>query len=68
MSYAELLFQVTSLSRDEKVKLIQAVSQQLTADELSAIKPGGCYPVFSPDNQYAAAAALLKVLEAEKAE
>jgi hypothetical protein len=67
MSLTELLPEVQSLSRIDKIKLIQILAQDLERDESSLIEPGQSYPVWSPDQAFEAAAVLLQVLEEEKA-
>jgi len=65
MSLAEVLPEVLSLSRLDKIRLIQFLAQDLEEDESGLIEPGRSYPIWSPDKAFTAAAALLQALEAE---
>jgi hypothetical protein len=66
MSLTDVLPEVQSLSRLDKIRLIQFLAQELVRDEESLIEPGRSYPVWSPDRAFTAAAALLQALEDEK--
>lgn len=66
MSLTEMLPEVRSLSRLDKIRLIQFLAQELEQDESDLIEPGRSYPVWSPDRAFTAAAALLQALEEEK--
>lgn len=66
MSLAEVLPEVQTLSRLEKINLIELLTQELERDKDSLIEPGRSYPVWSPDQAYSAAATLLNVLEEDK--
>jgi len=68
MSLAEVLPEVQTLSRLDKIRLIQFLAQELEHAEGELIEPGRAYPVWSPDTAFAAAAALLQALEEEKAQ
>jgi hypothetical protein len=64
MSLTEVLQEVQSLSRLDKIRLIQFLARELEEDENDLIEPGRSYPVWSPDRAFAAAAAtLLQALE-----
>ena len=68
MSLAEVLPEVRSLSREDKVQLIQLLTQELSAtDPTALLTPGQSYPVWSPVDAFAAADALSKVLDSERA-
>jgi hypothetical protein len=67
MSLADVLPGVKALSRTEKVQLIQLVAQELDEKMCKFIAAGQPYPIWSPDESFAAAAVMLKVLEEEKA-
>ena len=68
MSIADVLPAVRSLSRVDKLQLIQLLAAGLAQDEESApIVAGPTYPLCSPDRAYDAAAGLLRFLEAEGA-
>jgi hypothetical protein len=66
MSLAEVLPEVESLSRLDKIRLIQVLAQQLERDPGDLIEPGRSYPLPSPDRAFTAAAALLQALEEDK--
>jgi hypothetical protein len=67
MSLAELLPVVDALTREEKMQLVQLVSQQLAVDPLDLIEPGQSYPVWLADREFDAAEVLQKLLDDEKA-
>jgi hypothetical protein len=66
MSLAEVLPEVQSLSRLDKIRLIQFLAQALEREDGGLIEPGQSYPVWSPDRAFTAAAALLQALEEDK--
>ena len=66
MSLTEVLPEVQTLSRLDKLRLIQFLARELERDEEGMIEPGRSYPVWSPDRAFAAAAVLLQALEEEK--
>ena len=66
MSITEVLPEVRSLSRGDKLKLIQLLAQELERDETEIIAPNRDYPVWSPDAAFAAGATMLDVLAEEK--
>lgn len=66
MSLVEVLPEVQTLSRLDKIRLIQILAQELEQDEGGLIEPNRSYPVWSPDRAFTAAAALLRALEDEK--
>jgi hypothetical protein len=66
MSLNELLPEVQSLSRLDKIRLIQILARDLEQDEGGLIAPERSYPLSSPDRAFSAAAALLQALEEEK--
>jgi len=66
MSLTEVLPEVRTLSRLDKIRLIQILASDLERDESELIEPGRSYPVWSPDRAFAAAGALLEALEEEK--
>jgi hypothetical protein len=63
MALAEVLPEVQSLSRIDKIRLIQFLARQLEGDESELIEAGRSYDLWSPDRAFTAAAALLAVLE-----
>ncbi len=63
MSLVELLPDIQSLPRADKLRLIQFLAQDLAeADGPPALVPGQSYPVWSPDQAFAAAETLLQSL------
>jgi hypothetical protein len=66
MSLTEVLPDVKSLSRLDKIRLIQFLAGELERDDSGLIESGLSYPVWSPDQAFSAAAALLEALEADK--
>jgi hypothetical protein len=67
MSLADLLPNIRSLSRVEKLHLIQLIAHELAEGEADpCIPPNRSYPVWSPDQAFPAAEALLQALSAEK--
>ena len=66
MSLSDVLSEVQTLSRLDKIRLIQILAQELERDEAELIEPGRSYPVWSPDRAFTAARALLEALEDEK--
>lgn len=65
MSLAELLPELQSLSRVDKLRLIQLLAEELARDEAGLLEPGQSYPVWSPDTAYPAAAVMMHGLESE---
>ncbi len=66
MNLAEVLPEVQSLSRLDKIRLIQVLAQELERDESGLIEPGKSYPIWSPDCAFTAAATMLQALEDER--
>ena len=62
MSITEMLPEVRSLSREDKIKLIRLLAQELERDEAEIIESGRDYPIWSPDSAFAAGATMLEVL------
>jgi hypothetical protein len=65
MSLAELLPEVQSLSRVDKLRLIQLLAEELARDEVSLLESGRSYPVWSPDAAFPAAVLMMQALENE---
>jgi len=63
----EVLPEVKSLSRLDKIRLIHFLAEELERQESDLIEPGKSYPVWSPDSAFSGAATLLQALEDEKA-
>jgi hypothetical protein len=66
MSLAEVLPEVQSLSRLDKLRLIQLLAQELEWEAGGLIEPGRSYPLPSPDRAFAAAETLLRALAEDK--
>lgn len=67
MSFVEMLPIIRSLSRIEKLRLIQLLAEVLAQGQESArFAPGQSYPLWSPNRADDAAAVLLRELEAER--
>jgi len=66
MSLVEMLPDIQSLPRADKLRLIQFLAQELSeAEGPPALVSGKEYPVWSPDQAFAAAETLLQTLRAE---
>lgn len=68
MSLTEVLPDVQSLSRVDKLRLIHYLAEELAWDESSLIEPEQSYPVWSPDSAFTAAAVMMQELEKTKVE
>jgi len=63
----QMLPDIRSLSRVEKLQLIEWLAHELAnEDGVPLILPNQSYPVWSPDRAFSAAATMLKVLDADK--
>ena len=64
MSLSDLLPKVQSLTRADKLRLIQIMIVDLAQEEgLSLIEAGVTYPVWSPNHAFDAAEAMLSALK-----
>ncbi len=59
---AELIPEAKSLSRVDKLRLIQLLAEDLAVDERADIKGNQSYPVWSPDPAFTAADIMCKAL------
>lgn len=66
MSLGDVLPDVQSLSRHDKLLLIKFLAHELAEQESELIEPGQSYPVWSPDSAFAAAATLMRALDDER--
>ena len=67
MSIVELLPAVRSLSRTDKLRLIQVLAAELAEEEApTPLVPGQTYPLWSPVEAYDAARCSWAKLEAER--
>ena len=62
---AELIPGAKSLSRVDKLRLIQVLAEELAGDEGSGIEANQSYAVWSPDRAFDAADVMLRVLAKE---
>jgi hypothetical protein len=62
---AELIPETRSLSRADKLRLIQLLAEDLAQYEGNPIKPDQTYAVWSPDQAFQAADQMLKMLASE---
>jgi hypothetical protein len=66
MSLVEILPNIQSLPRADKLRLIQFLAQDLAEAETPLpLTPGAAYPIWSPNQSYSAAETLLDALRAE---
>ena len=67
MSYSELLSTLQTLSRADKLKIMQFLVQELAAEEEALLlQPGATYAVWSPYNSHDATQKLATLLEEDK--
>ena len=59
---AELIPEAKSLSRVDKLRLIQLLAEELAGDEPSVIEANQSYSVWSPDRAFDAADVMLRAL------
>jgi hypothetical protein len=62
---AELIPGAKSLSRVDKLRLIQLLAEELAGDERAEVKSDQTYDVWSPDSAFSAADVMLQALAAE---
>lgn len=67
MSVTELLPSLKTLSRTDKLKVMQFLAQELEVEEeLSLLQSGKTYQIWSPLNSHKAAQTLSALLESEQ--
>ncbi|HIK13013.1 MAG TPA: hypothetical protein IGS52_22605 [Oscillatoriaceae cyanobacterium M33_DOE_052] len=66
MSITELIPTLQSLSRVDKLKVMQFLVEELAKEENAGLQPGATYPVWSPYNSHDAAHKLAKLLEEDR--
>ncbi len=66
MVSTELLNSLHTLSRADKLYIMQVLISELAQEETNLIKPDQSYPVWSPYDAFDAANTMLEVLEREK--
>jgi len=62
---AELIPEAKSLSRVDKLRLIQLLAEELAGDERNGIEANISYAVWSPDRAFSAADVMLEALAKE---
>jgi hypothetical protein len=62
---AELIPEAKSLSRVDKLRLIQLLAEELAGDEVSGIEANQSYAVWSPERAFDAADVMLRALADE---
>ena len=68
MSLPDVLPDLRSLSRIDKIRVIQFLASELENDAGELIEPGQSYPVWSPDRAFPAAESLWQALQDDKAQ
>ncbi|NET00794.1 MAG: hypothetical protein F6K61_09500 [Sphaerospermopsis sp. SIO1G1] len=68
MVSTELLNTLHTLSRADKLYIMQVLISELAQEETNLIKPDQSYPVWSPYDAFDAASTMLEVLQAAKSE
>jgi hypothetical protein len=66
MILTELLPELQTLNRADKLRVMQFLVLELAKEEDSLLKPGMSYPVWSPYDAFGAANTLLTLLKAEE--
>lgn len=65
MPLIDVLPDVRSLSRFDKLRLIQFLASELERDESGLVEADQSYPIWSPHDSYPAAAVLMQALETD---
>lgn len=68
MVSAELLNILHTISRADKLYIMQVLISELAQEETNLIKPDQLYPVWSPYDAFDAANTMLEVLQAAKSQ
>ncbi len=68
MVSTELLNSLHTLSRADKLYIMQVLISELAQEETNLIKPNQSYPVWSPYDAFDAANTMLEVLQAAKSQ
>ncbi|MGM3307544.1 hypothetical protein ACSQ6I_16510 [Anabaena sp. WFMT] len=68
MVSTELLNTLHTLSRADKLYIMQVLISELAQEETNLIKPEQSYPVWSPYDAFDAANTMLEVLQAAKSQ
>ena len=62
---AAVIPEAKSLSRAGKLRLIQALAEDLAGDESIAVEPDRSYAVWSPESAFSAAEVILRMLSSK---
>jgi hypothetical protein len=68
MVSTELLNSLHTLSRADKLYIMQILISELAQEETNLIKPDQSYPIWSPYDAFDAANTMLEVLQAAKSQ
>jgi hypothetical protein len=68
MVSTELLNSLHTLSRADKLYIMQVLISELAQEETNLIKPDQSYPIWSPYDAFDAANTMLEVLQAAKSQ
>ncbi|MDD1429055.1 hypothetical protein MEO94_32435 [Dolichospermum sp. ST_sed9] len=68
MVSTEMLNSLHTLSRADKLYIMQVLISELAQEETNLIKPDQSYPVWSPYDAFEAANTMLEVLQAAKSQ
>ncbi|MEY3221380.1 MAG: hypothetical protein RLZZ203_236 [Cyanobacteriota bacterium] len=68
MVSTEMLNSLHTLSRADKLYIMQVLISELAQEEINLIKPDQSYPVWSPYDAFDAANTMLEVLQAAKSQ
>ncbi|ALB40845.1 MULTISPECIES: hypothetical protein [unclassified Anabaena] len=68
MVSTEILNSLHTLSRADKLYIMQVLISELAQEETNLIKPDQSYPVWSPYDAFEAANTMLEVLQAAKSQ
>lgn len=68
MVSTELLNTLHTLSRADKLYIMQVLISELAQEETNLIKPDQSYPIWSPYDAFDAANTMLEVLQAAKSQ
>lgn len=66
MTLPEVLPDLLTLSRIDKIRVIQFLASELEKEPSELIEAGKSFPVWSPDRAFPAAEALLQALQNDK--
>jgi len=66
MSLAEVLPNLKTLNRSEKLRVVKILIDEITQEEASFFESGAEYEIWSPYDSYDAAAKLQQMLEENK--